>query len=79
MAKNLWQVFSNYISHLLKLPKKERPTIKSKTNQKKNKPQELSIILFCLENRLYIYNVLFKCLDRLSVKTFLVEQVLLKW
>ena len=39
----------------------------------------MSIILYHLENRLYITNFLIKGFDRLSMKTFDVKQVTLKW
>ena len=60
-------------------------SVKEKSNHKrqdlpqKEVLQELSIILFHLGNRLYIKKFLIKCLDRLSVKTFFVEQVPLIW
>ena len=78
MAKNFWQVFLNKYCHLEKTRKKERAIITDKT-QKKEKPHEQSIILLQPENRLITKIFLIKGLNRLSVKTFQVEQVPLIW
>ena len=78
MAKNLEQVFSNYFSHLRKIPKKGKSNHKWQDLPQKELPHELSIILFHPENRLYMNKFLIKGLNRLSMRTFHVEHVPIK-